>query len=240
MIDPKVYETPATILISYDEVFRNHNFFLIKKIMNNPKLKNQFEKYINLSVFDEQTDSRIKVLIMNREKKNILEWLAIKEFDYEYNYDKLYSKELLMFVESPMLDMMKSMIKLSEEPFIDKIYIYGGLIKDKRKEFDIHLNFKDTTKLIFVTGNYEEVVDRIFGINVIIDSDINRITPIIKKEEYQNIIYMIAQYGYNYEINKNSKEIVLKNNIENFIKENNIILNKFLPFNIKHEDLYNG
>lgn len=240
MLDPRIFERPITIFISYDNIFRDHDFFIIKKILDNPKLKKQFENYIDLSRFECQTDSRIQVMLLERNKKNIFEWLAIKEFDFEFNYNKFYDKEKMMFLLSPKLEMYNVIKRFIEEPFVEKIHIYGGPRNDKRKMFDLYKNLKDSPKISFSVGNFNEVLNDLFGINVIIDYDLDRLIPLIKNEEYHNVIFMVADYGYNYEINKKNNKNILKENIEEYVSKNEIYLNRFKPFKIKEEDLLDG
>ena len=104
----------------------------------------------------------------------------------------------------------------------------------------LYKNLKDSPKISFSVGNFNEVLNDLFGINVIIDYDLDRLIPLIKNEEYHNVIFMIADYGYNYEINKKNNKNILKENIEEYVSKNEIYLNRFKPFKIKEEDLLDG
>lgn len=237
MIDPRLYDNPINILVRYNEIFRDHNFFLLKLIMDNPNLKKQFEKYVSFERFECQTDERIKVLLLNREKKNILEWLAFKKFDYELNYRKLYYKFLTMFEESPVLDIYSAIVNLVHEDFVKQIFVYGDR-RDKRVMFDLSRTFINNKKIHYVTGPYMEIVSTINKIDLFIDNDIERIAPLMFMEKYYPSTFMIAKYGYNYNI-ISGRPMLKGNIISNAIKKK-INLVEFYPFDIKYEHTING
>ena len=239
MIDPRLFENPITILLPYNEILRDHNTFLLHLIMDNPHLKSQFEKYISFDRFECQTDERIRVLLMNRTKKNFLEWLAIKKLDYEINYRKLYYKFLYMFEESPLLDMYSTLLNFANEEFVKRIIVYGEK-RDKRIMYDIYKTFVNNKKVEYVTGPYLDVISAIGEINLIIDNDIDRMSAVMYMPEYYTSTFMIAQYGYNYEMVRGIKSPQLKNGIVKHALRKKINLIEFLPFNIKYEDTMNG
>lgn len=239
MIDPRLFENPITILLPYNEILRDQNTFLLHLIMDNQYLRTQFEKYVSFERFECQTEERIRVMLMNRTEKNFLKWLAIKEFDYETNYKKLYDKFLHMFEESPPLDMYKALMNLTNEEFVKRIIVYGEK-RDKRIMYDIYKTFVTNKKIEYVTGPYLDVISAVGEINLIIDNDIDRVSAVMYMPEYYASTFMIAQYGYNYELVTNVRSPQLKNGIVKHALRKKINLIEFLPFSIKYEHTMNG
>ena len=239
MIDPRLFEKPITVFVPYNEILRDHNTFLIHLIMDTPNLRKQFEQYISFERFECQTDLRIRVLIMNRPKKNILEWLAIKKFDYEKNYQKLYDKIPQMFEESPPLDMYVALTNMVREEFVKRIIVYGEK-RDIRTMYDLSHIFNKSEKIQYVTGPYLDVVSAIGEIDLFVDNDIDRMSAVMYMPEYYGSTFMIAQYGYNYELPAGEKTPQLKGRIVNHAIRKKINLVEFIPFKLKYEHTVNG
>ena len=238
----RIYEHPATVFCVYEEVMRDPNFFLINKILNTKKLREQFEEYLNLSIFDEQSEDRVKVLILNRTEKNIFKWLAKKKFDFDYNYNLLKDKFKTLYEESPALDMYRALGRMVSEPFLKCMYIYHPT-QDKRIMYDIVTTFgKDNKdKVKFVTGPYLDVIEAIGpDINLYVDNDANRIAPLLHMEERRYNTFMVAQYGYNYEFVPYSVNPQLKEDLVRFSTKYKINLVEFVPFKVTKEGLGNG
>ena len=239
MIDPRLFENPITVFVPYNEILRDHNTFLLHLIMDNPNLRKQFEPYISFERFECQTDMRIRVLIMNRTKKNILEWLAIKKFDYEKNYRKLYEKFPQMFEESPPLDMYVALTNMVREDFVKRVIIYGEK-RDIRTMYDLSHTFNKNEKIQYVTGPYLDVISAIREIDLFIDNDIDRLSAVMYMPEYYGSTFMIAQYGYNYELPAGETTPQLKGRIVNHAIRKKINLVEFIPFKLKYEHTVNG
>ena len=242
MENVRLYQNPATVFCVYDEVLRNSNFFLIKKILDTEKLREQFDEYLDLSIFDSQSDDRIKVLILNRTEKNILKWLAKKEFDYDFNLKLLRNKFKTLYEESEPLDMFRALLKMTEEPFLKHIYIYHPE-QDRRVMYDIVKSFgeKNKTKVTLVTGPYLDSIEAIGAdINLYIDNDAERIAPLLHMEERRLNAFMVAQYGYNYEFIPDAILPKLKEDLDRFSNKYKINLVEFVPFKVSLEGLCNG
>lgn len=239
MIDPRLFEKPITVFLPYNEILRDHNTFLLHLIMETPNLRKQLEPYISFERFECQSDTRIRVLILNRTKKNLLEWLAIKKFDYETNYRKLYEKFPQMFEESPPLDMYIALTSMAKEEFVKRIVIYGER-KDIRTMYDIAQTFDKNKKVQYVTGPYLDAISAVGEIDLFVDSDIDRLSAVMYMPQYYNSTFMIAQYGYNYELVKGEKTPQLKGRIVSHAIRKKINLVEFVPFSVKYEHTVNG
>src|SRR5574344_1968771 len=113
MISPELFSgEPITALVTYPEIMRDPNTFILKLITKKKNLREQFDKYLVLKKFDCQTDEHNHVKLLTRTKKNILEWLAKKQFDYEVNYKKLYDKYPQMYEDSTVLDMYRTVCQI--------------------------------------------------------------------------------------------------------------------------------
>lgn len=228
------------MLFSYDEVLRDPNTFILKLILSKKNIRDQMEKYINLKRFDCQTDEHNHAIMTARKKKNILEWLAYKKFDYEKNYDTFHSKYIHTYEKSQALEMYRALTNIIDQAFVKKVYIYNKT-EDKRQMYDLFKTFGKNDKIVYVNGNYLDVVERIGDINIIIDNDIDRIAPLFSYPTYANTLFMVGRYGYNYEENKaleNGYE--LKGGLTKFVAKHKINLVEFSPMKITPEVLRNG
>lgn len=238
-MDARLFEHPMSALITYNEVLRDPNVFLLHLILDVPNIRKQFEPIYDVKRFDCQSENRIRAMLLARDKKNILEWAATKEFDYDFNYKKMFDKFLRMYEDSPALAMYLAVTKLLEAPFVKHLYIYGGLEGDRRVMFDIVQTLGKNPIVEYVTGPYLEVIDAIGEIDLIVDNDIDRLAPVIYMPRYKYSTFLIAKYGYNYEKDKNGR-FHLKNDIESYVADKEINLLEFNPFDMEAEAFANG
>lgn len=231
-------DRPLTILATYNGVMKDPNIFILHLILDTPNIREQLEGYFDIRKFECQSEGRIQTLLLNRDKKNILEWAALKKFDFEFNYEKMFEKFPRMYLDSPPLKMLSAFQKLIEEKFTRKIYFYDRK-KDRRVMYDIVSNFAKNNKIEYVYGSYLDVVSAIGGIDLFIDSDIDRLAPVMYMPEYWNSTFLIAQYGYNYVLNENNRPM-LKNDIAAYAAKKDINLLEFVPYEITAESIANG
>lgn len=240
MFDPSLFSSPVNVLVSYNEVLRDPNTFILKLITRRKSLRYQLEKYIDVSRFDNQSDSHNHVALTVRSEKNILKWLATKEFNYESNYSKLYDEYPNMFEDSTPLEMYRALSLSIQQSFVNKVYVYNK-VSDKRQMYDLYKTFGKTDKLVYVNGDYLDVIDKMGTIEVIIDNDIDRISPLFSYKRFQKTMFMIARYGYNYSVNpvvENSLE--LKDGLSRLAVRRKINLVEFSPIKVTKESLRNG
>ena len=88
------------ILFVYDHVLREPDLFILKKAL---EYKNKFKKYIDIEFLQTNTDESLLESIIARKEANLFKWISINEFDYEKNYNYLYSRWKTMEAESPKL-----------------------------------------------------------------------------------------------------------------------------------------
>ena len=235
----KIREYPARIFCVYENVFRDHNFFLLKKIMEDSNLRRQLEDFIDLSRFEQQCDARIQALLLHRHEQNILKWLATRKFDYDYNYKALHEHWLMMYEESPKLVFFEAFQKMLQEDFLKELFIYSKEF-DKRIAHDIVKNLGHKDKVVYVTGQYMSVIERIGEINMFIDHDVSRISPILRMPEKTVNSFLIAQYGYNYEWVNGKQLPQLKDDVTGYANRNHMTVAEFVPFKLTLECMADG
>lgn len=208
--------------------------------MSNKHIRTQLENYINLKRFVSQTDQHNHAIITIRKKKNLLEWLSYKKFDYEKNYSLLYEKYLHMYEQSPALEMYRALTSILDQSFVKTVYIYNRT-EDKRQMYDLFKTFGKNDKIVYVNGNYLDVIERIGDIGVIVDNDIDRISPLFSYPTYAKTLFMVGRYGYNYQENpilEDSYE--LKDGLTRFVAKHKINLVEFNPIKVTEEMIRNG
>lgn len=232
MLESHLFTSQLTFLISYEQVVKDPNEFILDIILHNDHLKKQFSKYLDLSRLVNNSSEHNRFLLVTRTKKNILEWLAKVPFDYELNYKKLYDKYPQMYRNSTPLSMYNALATALVKPFTSRVYLYHPT-KDKRIMYDIAKAFGRCDKITFCSGNYLDVLNHIGKVDVIIDNDIDRVTPAIENLAYSRGSLYLARYGYNYELDKRSTEgFTLRNDMVRMAKKKKVTLVEFNPFHI--------
>ena len=136
--------------------------------------------------------------IIGRNKRNILEYLAIKEFDYEKNYKYLHKKFLNMYDQSYRLLPFNSIYKLLRSYCVNKIYVYNEEY-DKRQHFDIVDSFGEDDRVIYCTGSMQAVIDKIPSLKIVYDWKSERVKELTDNNKNSEIIFVLAAYGFNYD-----------------------------------------
>ena len=151
---------PSAVLIHYDEIVKLGGLFVLQIIRDNyaDKMKN----YIDIDFLRNTSDEDLFYLYLARTIYNPLEWLAIKEFNYEKNYEFFWKKYKNMFISARATDIKKTIDNLVDAYFINTIYIYS-------REYDARIDFDSQSmvqnvihreKLKYVTGKLSAVLDK--------------------------------------------------------------------------------
>lgn len=189
----------ANVLIVYDNVLKNPDPYILRRLVTT--YRDKFKRYIDVETIETISDELLLSLVVNRAKKNVLEQVAITEFDYELNYNILHEKFLDMYQNSIPLQMYQTLINFYKSYCIDHIYVYNPTY-DKRQHFDIETVFKDMRNLQYVVGDMEDVINQIGDINVLYDWDVDRVNDLVSTGLHDDIFFGVAQYPFNFEKDK--------------------------------------
>lgn len=181
------------LLITYEDVIRSKTPFILKELI---KYKNIYKDYIDFSKFENLNDDNLLRFSIQRTKKNILEFLALKEFDYEKQLKDLSNLYFDLYEESNILSMCENINMLLTQRFIDKIYIFTEEY-DIRVHIDIEVLF-NSDKVIYVTGNFKDTIKIINGVTNFFINDIDYLLDIMDSGLYEYTNISMASYGYNY------------------------------------------
>lgn len=189
------------ILINYDEIIKPSGLFIIRTIRDN--YFNQFSKYLNLAEIKELSEEDLEIFYVSRNTINPFEWLQISEFDIEKNYEYFYNKYKNMYISTKPFQIMKAIQTYISSYFITNVYFYSKQY-DKRIDFEvasIKNGNKNERKIIYITGNLNNVIDDI-NPNVVFYPYLDEIyESTIKK--YREIVFAIPRYGYNFKNDSN-------------------------------------
>lgn len=188
------------LLVTYDGILRDSNFFILRKILDTPSLKKQIGEYVDLTEIEPLSRERLEYVLLYRTKKNVLEWLAKKEFNYEANLEKLYYKYIEMFEDCRPLEMFTTLYQFTKHRMCRGLYIYSRYY-DERIAYDIVKSIGDKNLVHYVTGNYLEVLDKLASkVDLVCDCDADRIYPLADFKDFRGKTLMLAAYGYNYDL----------------------------------------
>lgn len=182
------------ILVVYDRIIKDPDIFILQKIAK--KYYNQFKDYIDMESLLSLDASALAPVLYARKTQNILEWSAIKEFDYEKNYMFLYKEFKEMYRESAELKMVNTLKTFTTSYCIDRILIYNE-IDDIRQRYDLFKLFGQS-KIEYITGPMEKILKSI-QINIVYDWDASRVAKLNEYEEFNHTFFAIAAYGFNFE-----------------------------------------
>lgn len=187
----------ANVLIVYENVLKTPDVYILRRLVTT--YRNKFKRYIDVETIETLSNELLLSLVVGRAKKNILEQVAITQFDYELNYNILHKKFVDMYHNSAPLQMYQALANFYNSYCIDHIYVYNPTY-DERQHFDIESNFKDMQNLQYVVGDLEDIVNQIGNLNIIYDWDVERVNSLVKK--HNDIFFGVAQYPFNFEKDK--------------------------------------
>lgn len=186
----------ANILIVYDNVLKSPDPFILKSIRT--KYREEFKDFLDIGFLDSlMDDDALFYITMCRNKKNPLEWLAKKPFDYEKFYEKMKKKNVNLYNNSRPLIQYRAFQNFSKAYCIDKVYVWNPYY-DKRQHYDINEVLLEHDNVQYcVSENLIDTINEIGNLNIVYDWDIDRIGEIIKADNNPSIFFGIAAYGFN-------------------------------------------
>lgn len=198
------------IFVDYYDIIKSPLPVLLTQL---PKhFKKQLESFIDFSKIENKTNDELLELVNMRPCKNVIEYLAIKEFDYEKIQEDLINQYTDIFINSKLLSIGESLTAmLIYQKFIKDVYVYTEKY-DERIHYDIQSVFNHNKKVHYITGKKEDIFKDIKGITSFFLSDIEDIDLLQKMNllPYTNII--VPLYGYNLKIGEDGN-VELKSNI---------------------------
>jgi hypothetical protein len=220
---------PEIIFMDYEGVVKSPYPFLLNKI--NTELAPYYESFLDMNKIKGLDIYNLTRIAVQRTDKNILRYLAKSDFDCDQALKDLKNRYLNLYEESELLSMGGNMDILLAQKFTKKIYLYTEEY-DIRIHMDIQNIFHDMQRVTYVSGNIEKVLEKLEGITSYMVGDIDHVYHIIKsgKADYTNI--MLANYGYNYYMDDDTKKIDLCLDIKELTKDVICKFGTFTPANL--------
>lgn len=230
---------PENIFVDYEGVIKSSVPTLLSQL--ELVFKESLKDFINFDMITGMKRANLTRISVQRTEKNILKYLAKKEFDYDKTLKEISDSFVDLYMNSDNLVMAETLSGIIlKQKFLNNLYIHTEEY-DKRIHYDIQNNFKiNCSKVHYITGKKEEVYDDLQGITSFILNDIEDILLLIKlkKTEYTNIL--VANYGYNYKLDEKTGEVVPKVELtEDMLKKNIFKFATFMPVKLTL-DHFNG
>lgn len=201
-------KSPEYVFIQYHDVIRSYKPYLLSKMLNSEDYRKGYDGYINFDLFKDFNDNQLLGLAMRSLDKNILKYLMLKPFNCDVSLKSLCDDFPDLFKESKLLKIGNSISMLLKQSYVQKIYIHTT-VYDKRIHRDIAETFGDMGRIVYVTGDILDAINKIpEKITTYILNDVNIIDALIEcnKISYSNVLVVDA--GWNYK--KVGNDIVLK------------------------------
>jgi hypothetical protein len=194
----------ANLLFVYDNVIKTPDAVILKLAAG--KYAKRLEDFMHLELPESTTFDTLTQRLVKRTVKNPIEWLAKKEFDYDKTYNQLKAKSIRLYEDSIYLNSFNSIRIFLKSYCIGKIYIWNDT-NDMRQLYDISglLELKDDKVQYVVSPTLRQAIDSIGNVNVVYDWDIDRVNEIVSTGLYDNILFAVANYPFNFEIDNMNK-----------------------------------
>lgn len=219
------------IFICYEDILKSSYTFLLKKIRD--ELLPYYKAFIHTSNIENVSDKHLTSLAMQRTTNNLIDYLAIAKFDTKDAWEELRNRYKNMYKESPNSKIHGQIDFLSVQKFVQNIYIYTEKY-DKRVEECIAYDFKDISKIHYVSGAFQLVLDNIPQPTTFMLNDIKMINTIKSKNKLEFTEILLPVTGINMEINHLGK-LAPKLDLDILCKENNCKIGMFMPFDVLME-----
>lgn len=215
------------ILIEYKDVIKCPSAGILELIKR--QYKDDLKKLIDIRKLESMDFKNIQRFCIERPCKNILDYIKTNEFNTGTIYDALYEAFDTIYMELPLMAMGDAVYVLSPQKFTKKIYIFSEEYDDKIN-YDIKERYFSLDNVYYVAGKLPDILHEIEKPTSYIFSNINNVQTVIDlgKQEYTEI--MVAQYGYNYEVNDGILQI--KGGFEELMPEKKFKIASFTPLNM--------
>lgn len=210
------------VFIQYHDIIKSYKPYLLKKLLYTPEYREGYDGVLNFKLFEDYSDNQLLGLSMRSLNKNILEYLAIDQFDYDASLAGLYEDTEDfpdMFSESNLLKIGQAVFSLLKQDYVQKIYVHSN-IYDDRIHKDLIDTYGDMKKITYVNGDFIDAVKSIpEKITTYIINDVRCIDLLIDNSliSYSNVL--IADAGWNYKQNEDNKIVLKCDHIDDKSKE---------------------
>lgn len=212
------------VFIEYEDIIKSSNVGLLKMIKNT--YRDDIKDFIHIDQIDNLTEDKLDIFSTARLEKNILHALRKVPFDHDYVFKTLTDSKVDLYASIQPLMFADVVNVLLSQKFVKNVYIYTKE-HDFRIECDISILFNGSSKVSYVSGDFNEALDMLDDITLYVLSDIDKMGQIIAKNKQEYCEFMIAEYGYNY---KEEDGIVrLKGNYEELQQEKIFKMGTFSP-----------
>lgn len=224
----------GNIFITYRDIIKTPDIALLKALKDDC-LKEQFKDIIDYTKFEFMNDPNLMRLILQRTDMNIFRYLGkIPNYDYDKLYDLIYSTVNSKYVEYRSLFLVKPIINIVSNQFINKIYFYTEKYEEDVR-IDIGKTFTNNVeKIEYVYGNIHDVLS-IRDVDLYIINDIMIINKLIASHKIFNKEVLLPIYGYNYTIEEGN--LVLKIDPDMLLKRYNVTMRLYRPFELTSENM---
>lgn len=187
------------MFVVFNKIIKDPDFFILDDIIRNINL---YGEYFDLDKLQYVPPTVRYGLSVSRPEKNLLKWLMKKDCDWQTTYNLLYDNEQFLYINSPFLDMAPRLLNVANSYVIEEIYIWNEVF-DKRQAFELSAMYPSNIdkNILYITGDYDKAIKSINNLRAVFDYDIDRLIGLI--EERDDIIFGVANYGFNYKSTEN-------------------------------------
>lgn len=185
------------ILLVFDRILKDPDLTIMKIISS--QYRNKFEGFVDMESLMSVDKKMYLPLLYSRSEINILKWMAIKEFDYEKNYNVMYNGLKMLYANSDELKMVRVVKDFLQSFYVDNIYVYNEK-DDVRQRYELVQMFGDKT-VKYVNGPIDKAIKQL-QVHLVYDWDAHRVASLNEYDEFDSVFFAIAGYRFNFEQDK--------------------------------------
>lgn len=209
------------IFIEYEDLIRCTSFTVLKFLI---AYKDFYKDDFDMDYLSKLDDKKLLRLCIQRSDKNILKYLnknTVQGFPCTETLASIYDNDAALFIKSPVLDLVPSMIHYLGEKYSGELFIYYP-VNDVRVKLDIENLFHKSEQVHFIYGNIFDWNDVIDKCNLFIVSSLELLTGMLESGYGEGREYLLAQYGYNMDIDYKSGMVDCKFDYNIYAKEKDL------------------
>ena len=237
-MDTNFFSTRDQILfITYEDIIKMNYAILLQTISKD--YTEELGGILKLSEIDNYDIHNLNRLCVERTYKNPLKYLCVNNDDFDLCDELLdtFEKEFIdMYAMADFTDFGAKLFNILVQPFVKKVYIHTDK-KIYQVPYDCKLYFSDfEDKVEYVYGDVTDFVKSLDSKpTMYILNDIDIANDLYKEGLLEYTEVLIAELGYNFKLNGNKDDVVLKYDLDKYMKKGNFKLGFLSVINLEEK-----
>lgn len=195
---PLIQNTTSNLVlfVTYHGIIKDYRPQLLYNILQ--YYQYDFKDHIDLAALDAMTPEQINETCALSSYRNILQTLALDEYDWDAALNSIYSDDKNLFEYSDVLAFGSVIKMLLEQKMLKKLFIWAPNY-DPRVEEDVRKLYGDNENTVLLMGNFSDCLkDLEDNPSLFVLNDIELLDDIQIMELLSGTGVLVAEYLYNF------------------------------------------